>query len=93
MTQVYKAPNGRRCVILEGAKPANPHTLIDDLEKYPHALPPAGGTPTLNQLMQSVTENKLKAEHVIIQYVGPTGEHLGTEEVRKDSLTSTSETI
>lgn len=87
MTQIYKAPNGRNCVISEGAKPANPHTLIDDQMKYPHASPAPGASPTLNQLAQSVTENKLKAEHVVVNYVGPNGEVLGSEEVRKDSLT------
>lgn len=88
MTQTYKAPNGRHCVINEGAKPANPHTLIDDLEKFPHTLPQAGGQPSLNQLKQSETENKVKAEHVVVNYIGPNGEVLGSEEVRRDSLTA-----
>jgi hypothetical protein len=75
MTQTYKAPNGRHCVINEAAKPANPHTLIDDPQHHDA------------QTKQSKTENKLMAEHVIIDYVGPNGEHFGSEEVRKDSLT------
>lgn len=90
MTQTYKAPNGRHCIIQEGAKPANPHTLIDDQVRYPHTLPQAGGQPSLNQLKQSETENKLKAEHVVVNYVGPQGEVLGSEEFRRDSLTSIS---
>lgn len=81
MTQVYKAPNGRNCVIAEGAKPANPHTLIDDPKHV------SSHTDLGRQAMQSMTENKLKAEHVIVNYVGPAGEVLGSEEVRKDSLT------
>lgn len=87
MSQVYKAPNGRNCVISEAAKPANPHTLVDD-PKHVSAHTDLG-----RQAMQSLTENKLKAEHVVVNYVGPTGEVLGSEEVRKDSLTLTSETI
>jgi hypothetical protein len=87
MTQIYKAPNGRNCVIVEVAKPANPHTLIDDPK---HA---SSHTDLGRQAMQSLTENKLKAEHVVIQYMGPNGEHLGNEEVRKDSLTLTDQTI
>lgn len=90
MAQQYKAPNGRTCVIAEGAKPANPHTLIDDQVKYPHTLPQAGGQPSLNQLKQSETDNKLKAEHVVVNYVGPSGEVLGSEEFRRDSLTPAS---
>lgn len=87
MTQVYKAPNGRHCVIQEGAKPANPHTLIDDPKQ-------AGSHADLGrQAMQSMTENKLKAEHVVVSYVGAAGEVLGSEEVRKDSLTPTDQTI
>ena len=83
MSQVYTAPNGRRCVIAEGAKPANPHTLVDD-PKHSSAHTDLG-----RQAMQSLTENKLKAEHVVVNYVGPAGEVLGSEEVRKDSLTET----
>ena len=81
MTQVYKAPNGRNCVINEGAKPANPHTLVDDA-KLASSHADLGA-----QALQSKTESKAKAEHVVIDYVGPNGEHLGSEEVRKDSLT------
>jgi hypothetical protein len=84
MSQVYKAPNGRNCVIAEGAKPANPHTLVDD-PKRASSHSDLGG-----QAMQSVTENKLKAEHVVVNYVGPNGEVLGSEEIRRDSLTPTS---
>jgi hypothetical protein len=82
MTQTYKAPNGRLCVIAEGAKPANPHTLIDD-PKHASSHADVG-----RQAMQSMTENKLKAEHVVVNYVGPNGEVLGSEEVRRDSLTA-----
>lgn len=81
MTQTYKAPNGRNCVIAEGAKPANPHTLIDDPKHF------GSHTDLGRQAMQSLTENKLKAEHVIVHYVGPEGEVLGSEEIRRDSLT------
>jgi len=81
MAQVFKAPNGRQCVIVEGATPANPHTLIDD-PKHTSSHADLG-----KQALQSMTEQKLKAEHVVIQYVGPNGEHMGTEEVRRDSLT------
>lgn len=81
MTQTYKAPNGRLCEINESAKPANPHTLIDDPKHY------SAHTDIGTQALQSKTDQKLKAEHVIVNYVGPNGEHLGTEEVRKDSLT------
>ena len=79
---MYKAPNGRHCVIQEGAKPANPHTLIDDPKHTgPH-------TDLGKQAMQSMTENKLKAEHVVVNYVHPeTGAVLGSEEIRGDSLT------
>lgn len=88
MSQTYIHPNGRKCVIAENAMPANPHTLLDDHGKFPHALPVAGAAPTYEQLAQSRTENKLKAEHVIVNYIGPNGEVLGSEEVRKDSLTA-----
>ena len=81
MAQTYKAPNGRRCMIIEGAKPANPHTLVDD-PKHSGSHTDVG-----RQALQSMTDHKLKAEHVIVQYVGPNGEHMGTEEVRRDSLT------
>lgn len=82
MTQKYQAPNGRLCVIQEGAKPANPHTLIDDPKHYsPH-------TDLGRQAMQSMTENKLKAGHVVVNYVNSEGAVLGSEEVRLDSLTS-----
>jgi hypothetical protein len=84
MTQIYKAPNGRDCVIVEGAKPANPHTLIQDTDlKFKHSHQDIG-----EQALLSTDEKKVKAEHVVIQYVGPNGEHMGTEEVRKDSLTA-----
>lgn len=81
MTQTYKAPNGRHCVIQEGAKPANPHTLVDD--------PKHSGTHTDigRQAMQSMTENKKKADHVVVNYVNPEGAVLGSEEIRRDSLT------
>jgi hypothetical protein len=83
MSQVYLAPNGRRCTILEGAKPANPHTLIQNTDvKLKHSHADIG-----EQALLSRDDQKVKAEHVVIQYVGPNGEHLGTEEVRKDSLT------
>lgn len=83
MTQTYKAPNGRHCVIAEGAKPANPHTLIQNTDtKLNHSHLDIG-----QQALMSRDDQKLKAEHVVIQFVGPNGEHLGTEEVRKDSLT------
>lgn len=75
MSQTFKAPNGRNCVIQEGAQPANPHTLIDD--------PKHAG----NHAVQSLTDQKLKADHVVVNYVGPNGEVLGSEEVRRDSLT------
>lgn len=81
MTQIYKAPNGRHCVIQEGAKPANSHTLIDD-PKHTGSHTDVG-----RQALQSMTDQKLKAEHVIVNYVGPEGEVLGSEEVRRDSLT------
>lgn len=87
MSQIYKAPNGCNCVINEGAKPANPHTVVDD-PKHASAHTDLG-----RQALQSMTDQKLKAEHVIVNYVGPAGEILGSEEVRKDSLTPTSETI
>jgi hypothetical protein len=81
MAHTHKAPNGRNCVIVEGAKPANPHTLIDDPKHdAPH-------TDLGRRAMQSMTENKLQAEHVVVNYVGPEGEVLGSEEVRRDSLT------
>lgn len=82
MTQIYKAPNGRHCVIQEGAKPANPHTLVDD-PKHTSSHTDVG-----RQALQSMTDQKLKAEHVIVNYVGTDGEVLGSEEVRKDSLTN-----
>lgn len=81
MTQTYKAPNGRHCVIQEGAKPANPHTLIDD-PKHASAHTDLG-----RQALQSMTDQKLKAEHVVVNYVNPEGAVLGSEEVRLDSLT------
>lgn len=81
MTQMYKAPNGRYCVIDEGAKPANPHTFIDD-PKHTSTHTDLG-----RQALQSMTDQKLKAEHVVVNYVGPTGEVLESEEVRRDSLT------
>jgi hypothetical protein len=84
MTQVYKAPNGRQCVIVDGAKPANPHTLIDHPEKYA-SHSDAGG-----QALQSRTDQKFQAKHVVIQYIGPNGEHMGTDETRLDSLTAIS---
>lgn len=84
MTQVYKAPNGRNCVIVDGAKPANPYTLIQNTDlKLKHSHTDIG-----EQALLSRDDQKLKAEHVVIQYVGPSGEHMGTEEVRKDSLTA-----
>jgi hypothetical protein len=81
MPQTFTAPNGRKCIIVDGAKPANAHTLIDDPKNY------ASHTDTGRQALQSMTEHKAKAEHVVIQYVGPNGEHMGTEEARRDSLT------
>lgn len=81
MTQKYKAPNGRHCVIAEGAKPANPHTLIDD-PKHTSAHTDVG-----RQALQSMTDQKLKAEHVVVNYVNPDGAVLGSEEIRGDSLT------
>lgn len=81
MTQTYKAPNGRLCVIAEGAKPANPHTLIDD-PKHSGSHTDIG-----RQALQSMTDQKLKAEHVVVNYVNPEGAVLGSEEVRRDSLT------
>jgi hypothetical protein len=84
MTQKYKAPNGRECVIAEGAKAANPHTLIDD-PKHASAHTDVG-----RQAMQSMTENKLKAEHVVVNYVSPEGAVLGSEEIRGDLLTPVS---
>lgn len=89
MTQIYKAPNGRNCVIDEGAKPANPHTLIQNTDtKLNHSHLDLG-----QQALMSRDDQKLKAEHVVVHYVGPAGEVLGSEEVRKDSLTPTSQTI
>jgi len=82
MTQVYKAPNGRLCVINDSAQPANPHTLIDDSKHY------SSHTDVGRQALQSMTEQKQKAEHVVVNYVGPAGEVLGSEEVRRDSLTA-----
>jgi hypothetical protein len=88
MTHVYKAPNGRRCVINEGAKPANPHTLIQDTDlKLKHSHLDLG-----EQALLSRDDQKLKAEHVVINYVGPSDEVLGSEEVRRDSLTPITET-
>lgn len=84
MTQKYQAPNGRLCVIQEGAKPANPHTLIDDPKHN------GSHTDVGRQALQSMTDQKLKAEHVVVNYVGPEGEVLGSEEVRRDSLTPVS---
>lgn len=81
MTQKHKAPNGRECVIVDSAKPANPHTLIDD-PKHSTSHTDLG-----KQAMQSLTENKLKAEHVVVNYVNADGAVLGSEEVRRDSLT------
>jgi len=81
MAQVYKAPNGRHCVIDDGAKPANPHTFIDD-PKHTSAHTDLG-----RQALQSMSDQKLRAEHVVVNYVGPDGEVLGSEEVRRDSLT------
>ncbi len=81
MTQTYKGPNGRLCVIQEGAKPANPHTLVDD-PKHTSAHTDLG-----RQAMQSMTDNKLKAGHVVVNYVNPEGAVLGSEEIRRDSLT------
>lgn len=89
MTQVYKAPNGRNCVINEGAKPSNPHTLIQNTDtKLKHSHGDLG-----EQALLSRDDQKLKAEHVVVSYVGPAGEVLGSEEVRRDSLTPTTETI
>jgi len=82
MSQVYKAPNGRNCVINEGATPANPHTLIDDPKHYSSHMDV--GT----QALQSRTDQKAKAEHVVVNYVGLAGEVLGSEEARRDSLTA-----
>lgn len=84
MAQIHKAPNGRNCVIAEGAKPANPHTLIDDPKHN------SSHTDVGRQAVQSLTDQKLKAEHVVVNYVGPAGEVLGSEEVRRDSLTPVS---
>jgi len=81
MTQKYQAPNGRHCMIAEGAKPTNPHTLIDD----PKHL--SSHTDIGRQALQSMTDQKLKAEHIIVNYVNPEGAVLGSEEVRRDSLT------
>jgi hypothetical protein len=81
MTQKFKAPNGRHCVIQEGAKPANPHTLIDD-PKHSTSHTDLG-----KQALQSMTDQKLKAEHVVVNYVTPEGAVVGSEEVRRDSLT------
>ena len=82
MSQKYKAPNGRHCVVSD-AKPANPHTLVQNTD------------PSLNhshldlgqQALMSRDDQKVKAEHVVVNYVGPNDEVLGSEEVRKDSLT------
>ncbi len=84
MSQVYKAPNGRHCVIAEGAKPANPHTLIQNTDpKLNHSHLDIG-----QQALLSRDDQKVKAEHVVVNYVGPNGEVLGSDEVRKDSLTA-----
>jgi len=83
MTQKYKAPNGRHCVIQEGANPANPHTLIQNTDpKLNHSHLDVG-----QQALMSRDDQKLKAEHVVVNYVNDEGAVLGSEEVRKDSLT------
>jgi hypothetical protein len=88
MTQTYKAPNGRHCVINEGAKPANPHTLIGKTkENSPSDNLKHSHTDIGEQALLSRDDQKLKAEHVVVNYVGPNGEVLGSEEVRRDSLT------
>ena len=53
MTEKFKAPNGRPCVIAEGAQPANPHTLIDDPK---HSSP---HTDVGRQALQSMTDQKV----------------------------------
>lgn len=89
MAQQYKAPNGRLCVINETAKPANPHTLIGKTkENSPSENLKHSHTDIGEQALLSRDDQKVKAEHVVINYVGPNGEHMGSEEVRRDSLTS-----